>query len=391
MVAAAIDYDIVPTRQLGDLMRLTASSVVNQRRVSFVPDPPATPLMNVATQLTQEQKRARELEGGIVLIGRHTLKEYLAGLKQGWSGGLEQVDREEQLAQELAADGTWDETGVDKPPVGVGDGSDVDPLPTRSRLPPSRNAALFPPLTLPNSSPSLGNASISESDFVDSTPPSTLPPHPPLLLVPFTNYIGFRYVPHMIWSFFNERQKVHQGCEAAYALVMDQVREFRGPEVLPSDDTAASMGINGEKAHSVEETDVTKTQGSPQGGDLDFMLWSERLIAPHSPLPYISDARKSYYSSLPTRLATARQLARGEREMTKEEQNNLPASEVELRAERLGKELKWRAQEDGWKAVRPGVGVSWDERFRGVLKVFESTERKDHGRTLVSETHVGTS
>ena len=70
---------------------------------------------------------------------------------------------------------------------------------------------------------------------------------------------------------------------------------------------------------------------------------------------------------------------------------SLPASEVELRAERLGKELKWRAQEDGWKAVRPGVGVSWDERFRGVLKVFESTERKDRGRTLVSETHVGTS
>ena len=372
LVAAAIDYDIVPTSQLGDLMRLTASSVIDQRRGSLGLDSPASPLMNMATQLTQEQKRARELAGGIVLVGRHTLKEYLAGLKQGWSGGLEKVDREEKLARELASDGTWDESDREMPPVGVGDDSDAEPVPTRSRLPPSRNAAFFPPLTIPNSLPPLENTSIPKSDFIDSAPPSTLPPHPPLLLVPFVNHIGFRYIPHMIWSFFNERHRVHQGCEAAYALAMDQIREFKGPEVPPGD-MSNSLGVDTERTLT-EEQDAP----NPQGGDLDFMLQSERLIASNSPLSFISDARKSYYSSLPTRLATARQLARGEREMTKEEQNNPPATEVELRAERLGKELKWRAQEEGWKAVRPGAGVSWDERFSGVLKVFDTTEIRDH-------------
>ncbi|KAL4067803.1 mitochondrial import inner membrane translocase subunit Tim54 [Scleroderma yunnanense] len=380
LVAAAIDYDIVPTRQLGDLMRLTASSVVNQRRAAFALDPPSTSFMNIPGQLTQEQKHAHELEGGVILVGRHTLKEYLAGLKQGWTGGLEKVDREEQLAQELASDGTFDETDADKPPVGVVDESEGEPIPTRSRLPPSRNAAFFSPLTPPKSPSSLGNTPSSKSLSIDPTLPPTLPPHPPLLLVPFTNHIGFRYIPHMLWSFFNERHKVREGCEAAYALVMEQTREFRGPETFLGDDAslAISTGMDTKGVNSVEEANVTQTQGFLQGGDLDFMLWSERLMAPHSPLPFISDARKSYYSSLPIRLATARQLARGEREMTKEEQKNPPASEVELRAERLGKELKWRAQEEGWKVVRPGIGVSWDERFAGALKIFETTEQKDH-------------
>lgn len=372
LVAAAIDYDIVATRQLGDLTRHVASSVVNQRRNALGIDrPPASPI-NLPNKLSEEQQRTRELEGGIILVGRHTLKEYMAGLERGWSGGLEKVDREEHLAQELAADGTFDEVEEGKSSVGVVHDPEAEPIPTSSRLPPSRNTALLPPLVL-SKSPSIPDAT-SEPLVVDS-PPSTLPPQPPLLLVPFTNHIGFRYIPHMIWSFFNERDRVRAGAESAYALVIGQTRDFRGPDSLHSDDTLLQ-----EARKSTESSTASGVQDSVQGGDLDFMLWSEKLIKPHSPLSSISDARKSYYSTLPSRLATARQLARGEREMTKEEEKNPPASEVELRAERLAKESKWRAQEEGWNIVRPGTGVRWAEMFRGVLKVFKTPE-EDGGST----------
>ncbi|KAG6335483.1 hypothetical protein ID866_3611 [Astraeus odoratus] len=383
LVAAAIDYDVVPTRQLGDLTRLVALSVVEQRRVSLGLDPPPTSPIPLPNQPTYDQKRVRELEGGVILIGRHTLKEYLAGLKRGWSGGLEKVDREEELAQELAADGTFDEAEDDKLPVGVITDTEVDPIPTSSRLPPSRNSVLFPPLT-PSASPPTSNKALEASRIssLDNTPPFTLPPHPPLLLVPFINHIGFRYIPHMIWSFFNERHKVREGCEAAYALIGGHSRDFRGPETSLTDQGYLPPGA-AEELQSLEGVKTVEVQRSPQGGDLDFMLWSERLIAPHSPLGFISDARKSYYSSLPTRLVTARQLARGEREMTKEEVKNPPASEVELRAERLQKELKWRSQEEGWDIVRPGIGISWDERFRGVLKVFETPEGYKDGSAKI--------
>jgi mitochondrial import inner membrane translocase subunit TIM54 len=172
----------------------------------------------------------------------------------------------------------------------------------------------------------------------------------------------------MILGFFNERHKTQIGCEAAYALVFNGTREFEGPSsVLESDDQFGE----GLETGSDEEKQSKVTQSRPQGGDLDFDLSSESAIAPHSPLPGIASSRKSYYKTLPERLAVARQLARGEREPTKEEAKNPPPSEVELRAERLSKELRWRGDERGWGIVGPGSGVSWDERFRGVLKVSD--------------------
>ena len=87
-------------------------------------------------------------------------------------------------------------------------------------------------------------------------------------------------------------------------------------------------------------------------------------------LSEIQKARDEYYEQLPKKLQTARDLARGTREPTKDEQNYPPPTEVELRAERLKKELRWRSDEKGWQIVRPDTPVTWDERFRSVLQVF---------------------
>jgi len=248
-----------------------------------------------------------------------------------------------------------------------------------SRLPPSHNAAVFSPVKLPGPSkhqdPTASNASI-----IDSTPPATVPPQPPLLLVPFVNYVGLRFIPHMILGFFNERHKTQIGCEAAYALVISGTRELEGPSSALEFDDQPGEGL---EISSEEENQSSKvTQSRPQGGDLDFDLSLESVIAPHSPLPGIASSRKSYYKTLPERLAIARQLARGDREPTKEEAKNPPPSEVELRAERLSKELRWRGEERGWRIVGPGSGVSWDERFRGVLKMFDKPDEQLIGESF---------
>ncbi|KAF8447764.1 inner membrane protein import complex subunit Tim54-domain-containing protein [Boletus edulis BED1] len=351
LVAAAIDYDIVATRHSGDLAERVASTVIKDRRRAIGLDQSIGLPLVLPNQPTQEQKHVQELEGGIILVGRHTFKEYMAGLKRGWSGGLELIDREEKLAQDLASDGTFDDTyEYNSSPVGIVDDPNAEPIPTLSRLPPSQNAISFSPINLPNPSKH------QNPPLIDSTPPETIPSQPPLLLVPCVNYVGLRFIPHMIWGFFNERHKTQIGCEAAYSLVMNKTREFQGPDSIV-DDFQPGEGLE---------------SGQPQGGDLDFGLSSEAVLAPHSPVSNIASSRKSYHKTLPERLATARQLARGEREPTKEEEKTPPPSEVELRAERLNKELRWRGEEEAWRVVEPGSGVSWDERFRGVLKVFDN-------------------
>ncbi|KAH0830740.1 inner membrane protein import complex subunit Tim54-domain-containing protein [Lanmaoa asiatica] len=370
LVAAAIDYDVVAARHSGDLAERVASTVIRDRRLAMGVDQSDALLPTLPNQLTQAQKRARELAGGVVLIGRHTFKEYMAGLKRGWSGGLDLIDREERLAQELASDGSFDETAeFNSSPVGIMDDPNAEPIPTLSRLPPSHNANFFSPLKVPG--PSKDQILTTSNPLpVDSTPPATIPPQPPLLLVPCLNYVGFRFIPHMIWGFFNERQKTKIGCEAAYSLVINKTREFQGPSSMldPNQDVQPDEG---READGEEGRGLKITQGRPQGGDLDFGLSSESVLAPHSPVSNIASSRKSYYKTLPERLAATRQLARGEREPTKEEQKNPPSSEVELRAERLNKELRWRGEEEAWRIVGPGSDASWDERFRGVLELFD--------------------
>lgn len=112
--------------------------------------------------------------------------------------------------------------------------------------------------------------------------------------------------------------------------------------------------------------------------DLDFDRLGESYYRSSLSSFYedITKARKNYYKSLPEKLATARALARGERMPTKEEANHPPPSEVELREERLRKELRWRGDEEGWDIVRSDKEVAWDERFRTALAVFTDPPRE---------------
>ena len=92
----------------------------------------------------------------------------------------------------------------------------------------------------------------------------------------------------------------------------------------------------------------------------------------------VDDARKKYYDALPAKLATARELARGTREPTKAELENPPPTEVELRAERLKKEKRWRDDLEGWNIIKPSQGVVWDPRFKDALRVFVDPPEDDN-------------
>lgn len=88
----------------------------------------------------------------------------------------------------------------------------------------------------------------------------------------------------------------------------------------------------------------------------------------------IEKARKKYYDALPAQLETARAISRGTREMTKDEKENPPPTEVELRAERMKKEKRWRGDLEGWEIVKPEQDVAWDERFTHALRVFVDSQ-----------------
>ncbi|KAL0581136.1 mitochondrial import inner membrane translocase subunit tim54 [Marasmius crinis-equi] len=361
-VAAAIDYELVIGKRHGDLTNRIAEEIRKQRRLDAGIDippgqdvyPPNYPFRSLA------EIRQQRLAGGIVIVGRPTWKEFMAGLKKGWTEGLEAVDHEEALAQELEMDGRFDE--LEEEPKDTGD-SEPDTSSTSPSSPPLPKAGT-PPIAalqyrLPpqaQTSPSTSKSSTSQIPEALNVPPASIPLLPPILFVPFTNFLGFSQVPRMIWGFFNERHKVRSGAEAGYRLVMNTTCPFNPP---PSDKISLF-------------DDVASNSEPVSKGDLDHGKESEVFYRSNlsTMLENIEKERQKYYDALPAKLETARALSRGTREPTKEELENPPKTEVELRAERMKKEKRWRADTAGWDIVKPDSEVEYDERFKDALRMF---------------------
>ncbi|PPQ98824.1 hypothetical protein CVT24_003378 [Panaeolus cyanescens] len=354
LVAAAIDYELVAGKRHGDIAKHVAEDVRKRRRLSEGLDQDSDVTKALPTYKPPAERRKQELAGGIVIVGRPTFKEFMSGLAKGWTQGLEKVDEDERLAHILEDDGKFDEP-EEELPIGVYEDGTLK----ESATPSPKASPVFSPLQL-HQKPPLSSPSSNMSLSTPTTPPTFIPELPPLLLVPFTNYIGIKQIPLMIWGFFNQRQKVQSGAEAGYRLVMHSTRPFDVPRHVSD-----SIGDDG--SHSV------------QGGDLDFNKEAEGYYK--KSLDDLEEdidiSRKKYYEKLPEKLATARALSRGTREPTKEEYENPPPTEVELRAERLKKERRWRDDVAGWNIIKAGSPVVWDSRFQDALKVFSEPPKHD--------------
>lgn len=338
---------MVGGKRHGDIANRVAEGIRLRRRFDLGLDPESEVTKSLPTYQSPAQVRRRELDGGIVIIGRPTFKEFMAGLTRGWSDGLEKVDQDEVLAKILEDDHHFDEP---EDPEEMREAA----VPVQPKV--THMSPAFAPIH------SLPRSQVSIPSDMDA-PPAVVPLLPPLLLVPFANYIGISQIPLMIWDFFNQRHKVRSGSEAGYTLVTKNVRPI---EVSPA------------KQESLFAELASTGAGTPPL-DFDFDRQAESYYKKslNSIPAEIEKLRQKYYGDLAPKLATARELARGTREPTKEEIENPPPTEVELRAERLKKERRWRDDAVGWDIVKPSTSVAWDPRFTEALWIFTppQTER----------------
>ena len=342
-VAAALDFECINGKQYGELANRVADDIKRRRRIAAGLEPPNAVVPGLAGDRSPEAEQQREQEGGVVVIGRHTFKEYMEGLRRGWSESVYTGDREDQLARRLQNDGLFDEK--DEEALDDHSGVAITPSlpatqPTPEAPPKPAEPLAFPPAPNPALSPftALRRKPVvppvqQRPAFVDE-PPSVLPFHPPIGLIPYTNHLGFLQTPYMVYDFFTQRYRVQSGCEAAYRIVWAHTRNI-------------------------------------QTSDLEFDLNPEQYIkGSFDKLPRrIEKAREEYYKEVAKKLKIARDLARREREPSRAEMTNPPPTEVELRAERIKKELKWSSDLDGWETLKKPL--AWDERFRTAIRVFD--------------------
>ncbi|ORX34991.1 inner membrane protein import complex subunit Tim54-domain-containing protein [Kockovaella imperatae] len=384
LMAAAIDYEQMSAPLHGSITRQLQKQILQRRRRALGLEAAFESALPLPVQVDPKEAEQREMEGGTVIVGRASLKEYMEGLKRGWLGRVDDWDWEKSIGETLEKDGMFEKkvdvfpepeadapTPSDQPPPPASTSTSTSPSPSSPLYPPPPSSTGLssslsflsrPPQPRPQSpmpygsSPGAGS-SASPPPIPESmhTPPYPLPPQPPILFVPFVSRLGFKQVPWMIYDFFTERHRVKSGAEAALALIEAQTRDFRGPTGAVSSSSSFS--------EPSREPDTDFETASESWYKKAFKDLPERMAT----------ARKDYNAKLAERVQDVYDLEDGKRQLTDAEMKSTKSLTTiqDLKDERKKKELRWMGSEEGYDIVKPDTPVAWDERFDGWLKVYE--------------------
>ncbi|KAF2706549.1 mitochondrial import inner membrane translocase subunit tim54 [Pleomassaria siparia CBS 279.74] len=218
LVAAALDWDAVEGRREGDVRAGLAERI---RRLRKRKGEDSTEPLEEDTQdvLAAARQRAEIREwdglGGDIVIGRHTWKEYVRGLHEGWLGPLDSpvpttapvADTTkapvENLGQASANDAS--PTAVEEPE----NPKEEEPKPKKKIQPPPFNTT---------------------ADYNDSI----LSPHCPSIIgpsavIPLPHLLGFLNFPIRMYRFLNRRQNADEIGRQTAAAVLGVYRPYDSP------------------------------------------------------------------------------------------------------------------------------------------------------------------
>lgn len=227
LVAAALDYDVIEGRREGDVRAAFAEQIRKQRRrdgeQSTVVEETTT-----ADVVAQARKTigVRDEPGpkGDLVIGRHTWKEYLRGLHEGWLGP---IDPPPQPASE-------DPPAVEAPEVPAeGNASDASPS---SEKPETKKEDEKKPEKPAGPTPAYIAPIEYSSQNLPPTMPQSLDGSAP---ISFPHLLGFLNTPIRIYRYLNQRYVADSvGRDVAALVLASRARQYTAGSEASSTDPA---------------------------------------------------------------------------------------------------------------------------------------------------------
>lgn len=251
LVAGALDWDVIEGRKEGEVRAGLAEKIRRIRRrkgekpqIENSEENPADESQEQLLYESRQRTGITEWNGvqGDLVLGRHTWKEYIRGLHEGWLGPLNPANPQQPLenvqlsdtpsSNFISRDMATSDTASESPPVT--DPPAPDPSPAK---PPKTSPT--PPYITPSDYPSCGISPLAESSINPSLP------------LPLPHLLGFFNTPTRIYRFLTRRQMAESTGRSVAALVIaSQTRLYNQPADFASavdpDDASPTAGNSAE-------------------------------------------------------------------------------------------------------------------------------------------------
>lgn len=299
LVAAAMDWDVVEGRKEGDVRFKTAERIRRKRKRAgegeAVNEDEAQSEYSVET--VREKNETTEYDGvaGDLVIGRHTWKEYVRGLHEGWLGPADvpkQSEAEEPPAPQAAADTPGHSS--------VGDASVKTAAETVAAVTSDAQAAQSDTPSEekadPNSDDAKPDAAKKEEEEKPKRrhPPPTLEPQDyatanlsrstpetigPSTAIRFPHILGIRNTPTRIYRFLTHRRLADDVGRQVAAAVLASHRSFDTVSVTDEDSASSSerSAPEQEQVLAHEEKDWMKSVREPRK-EHEESVWIESMV-----------------------------------------------------------------------------------------------------------------
>ncbi len=289
LVAAALDWDVVEGRREGDIRAGLADRIRRFRRTKGdVAEVPLEEDVKLALERIRTKIGVEEWDGvqGDIVIGRHTWKEYVRGLHEGWLGPMDAP----KLPPEIPNDTQSKDTPTTINEAHPAPNSGLFNTPEAATL---LVADLDASSTVPSSSESTSIEVKKEEEPPKPTKPlvplpyntpesyagSSLPPSVPAELSPcapiaFPHILGFLNTPIRMYRFLGRRHLADDVGRQTAAAVLTTRRPFHHSA------TAQGSLIDSDRA--------SETYDGAPGND----AWEQQRILEHEELEWFKAAKK---------------------------------------------------------------------------------------------------
>ncbi|KAJ1653858.1 mitochondrial import inner membrane translocase subunit tim54 [Dispira simplex] len=247
--AAALDYDVVESKELGEIHHIICEEIQRRRR-QLIPSVEEDN-KDGATQPKVGSSPVQPVDVTTcpkIAIGRNTLVELYNGLSEGCYSSLNSLPEKESTAAIENTNVTTSaklsslEESMVSSPATIADQSNVSP--TAAENDSSSNEGEGSVLS--ESAPSEPSVPAPIVDY-DALDRGDLPPIPPVGFINFQNRIGWTNFPRRILGFFHDTPLVEEIGKQALKIALEQRRPFTQADL--------SMGIEDDQVHQVDEAD----------------------------------------------------------------------------------------------------------------------------------------